>query len=81
MPAGDSRKEFILATTGNFFGLSVSDGAISSNHDDPCLNNFLDDGNVPVLSAQMSNNKIQLTNRVCCHFCMDIYELEGGGEQ
>lgn len=48
--SGDSRKDFILATIGNFFSYSTSDGAISHIPDSRELNNFLDDGNCMVLA-------------------------------
>ncbi len=49
--SGDSRKDFILATLGNYFGYSPSDGAISHIQDSRELNNFLDDGNCTVLAT------------------------------
>ncbi len=49
--AGDSRKEFVVATIGNYFGYSPSDGAVSHIHDSRELNNFLDDGNCSVLAT------------------------------
>lgn len=48
--SGDSRKDFVLATIGNFFGYSSSDGAISHITDSKELNSFLDDGNCMVLA-------------------------------
>lgn len=50
MMSGDSRKDFILATVGNFFGYANSDGAISHILDSKELNRFLDDGNSMVLA-------------------------------
>jgi len=47
--SGDSRKDFILSTIGNFFGYSRQDGAISHIDDSKDLNKFLDDGNCMVL--------------------------------
>ena len=47
----DSRKDFILATIGNFFSYSVTDGAISHIIDSRELNNFLDDGNCMILAT------------------------------
>lgn len=47
----DSRKTFILATIGNFFGYATTDGAISHISDSQELNNFLDDGNCMVLAT------------------------------
>ena len=49
--SGDSRKDFILATVGNHFGYSVSDGAVLHIQSSPELNTFLDDGSCPVLAA------------------------------
>ena len=49
--SGDSRKDFILATIGNFFSYSVTDGAISHIIDSRELNNFLDDGNCMILAT------------------------------
>ena len=66
MPAGDSRKEFLLATAGNFFGVSVSDGSISHAHDSAALNSFLDDGSVSVLAASQPGGvgKVEFSNKV-----------------
>ena len=70
MPAGDSRKEFILATSGNFFGVAVTDGAISHAHDSKALNNFLDDGSVGLLSAhQEGDKKVTFSNSVSSIVC------------
>lgn len=62
MPHGsdDSRKKFILTTTGNFFGLKPSSSLI----DRPELNNFLDDGNEFVLSVSRHDNDLHLSNKV-----------------
>ena len=49
--SGDSRKDFVLATIGNHFGFSVSDGAMSHISDSSELNRFLDDGGCSVLAA------------------------------
>ena len=49
--SGDSRKDFILATIGNYFGYAVADGAISHILDSRELNNFLDDGNCSILAT------------------------------
>ena len=46
----DSRKDFILATIGNFFGYSTSEGAVSHIQNSKELNNFLDDGNCMLLA-------------------------------
>lgn len=49
--SGDSRKDFILATVGNYFGYSVTDGAVSHILASRELNTFLDDGNCTVLAT------------------------------
>lgn len=51
--AGDSRKEFLVATIGNHFGYSVTDGAVGHIPDSNELNCFLDDGNCFILAARM----------------------------
>ena len=74
MPAGDSRKEFILATAGNFFGVAVTDSGITHAHDAPALNNFLDDGSVAILAATMQEEgtrKVCFTNKVHNHICCE----------
>lgn len=48
--SGDSRKDFIISTIGNFFGYSSTDGAVSHILDSKELNSFLDDGNSMVLA-------------------------------
>ena len=59
--SGDSRKDFVLATAGNYFGIT-NDGSLANN---PALNSFLDDGSVSVLAAKLDNSKkIILTNKV-----------------
>ena len=49
--AGDSRKDFLLSSIGNYFGYSTTDGAISHIVDSRELNTFLDDGNCMVLAT------------------------------
>ena len=49
--SGDSRKDFVLATIGNHFGYSVTDGALSHISSCPELNSFLDDGSCVVLAS------------------------------
>ena len=49
--AGDSRKDFVLATIGNHFGYSVSDGAMSHIASSRELDSFLDDGSCLVLAT------------------------------
>ena len=63
--SGDSRKDFILATAGNFFGISVNDLPISSLYNSSALNSFLDDGNCNVLAARAGDDqKVTLANKV-----------------
>ena len=50
--SGDSRKDFILATTANYFAVQVTDGSIQSLQNSPALNSFLDDGNATVLAGR-----------------------------
>ena len=66
--SGDSRKEFILATIGNFFSYASSDGAIAHITDSKELNTFLDDGNSMVLALHPEMNEgvklIQVYNQI-----------------
>lgn len=64
MPGGDSRKEFILATTGNYFGLQVNEPAVSACHNSKDLNCFLDDGGTGVLVGMLENKKIAFSTQV-----------------
>lgn len=50
---GDSRKDFILATTANYFAVDVNDGSLKNLPDSPALNSFLDDGNASVLGGKL----------------------------
>ena len=50
--SGDSRKDFILTTTANYFAVQVTDGSIQSLLNSPALNSFLDDGNATVLAGR-----------------------------
>lgn len=52
MPSGDARKDFIVATTGNYFGIQSSDSVLNEVYSSKELNIFLDDGNSPVLAAK-----------------------------
>ncbi|KAJ8297985.1 hypothetical protein KUTeg_024516 [Tegillarca granosa] len=65
---GDSRKDYILATTANHFGVPVSEGAITSLIDSPALNSFLDDGNAPILAGKFDTKgqrkKIIFANKI-----------------
>lgn len=58
--SADPRKQFILTTTGNFFGLEVP----PSLADSAALNNFLDDGNEFVLCFSLQHNDLHLSNQV-----------------
>lgn len=49
--SGDSRKDFLLATIGNFFGYATNDGAVSHIADSRELNTFLDDGSCSILAT------------------------------
>lgn len=49
--SGDSRKDFLVATIGNFFGYASTDGAVSHIADSRELNSFLDDGSCSVLAT------------------------------
>lgn len=62
MPHGsdDARKRFILATTGNFYGIEPSSSLAGSQE----LNNFLDDGNQFVLSVVRHDGNLHLSNTV-----------------
>ncbi|XP_058887125.1 cytoplasmic dynein 2 heavy chain 1-like [Acipenser ruthenus] len=66
MPTGltDTRKNFILTTTGNYFGLQPSDPLISPLSDSKELNCFLDDGNEFVLSILKSGKNLVMSNKV-----------------
>ena len=64
---GDSRKDFVLVTTANYFGVPITDGAITALFNSLALNNFLDDGNVTILAGKLDNKndkKIDFQNRV-----------------
>ena len=63
--SGDSRKEFLLATAGNFFGVSSNDPAIAHAQKSSAVNSFLDDGNVAVVGAVRSDKgRVEFTNNV-----------------
>ena len=68
--SGDSRKDFILATTANYFAVQVTDGAIQSLCNAPALNSFLDDGNATVLAGRFEikggrAKGFTFSNKVC----------------
>ena len=50
---GDVRKEFLLATIANYYSLPFKDDAIIELNENEKLNNFLDDGNSTLLSANI----------------------------
>ena len=50
---GDVRKDYILTSIANHFSLSVTDEAIANLVKDGKMNNFLDDGNSMLLSANL----------------------------
>ncbi|KAM9317805.1 cytoplasmic dynein 2 heavy chain 1 [Pholidichthys leucotaenia] len=56
----DARKKYILTTTGNFFAIKPSPSLTNS----PELNNFLDDGNEFVLSVNIQDNDLCLSNKI-----------------
>ena len=68
MPSGDSRKDFIVATTSNYFGIQSSDSVLNEVHSSKELNIFLDDGNSPVLAAKydvhQGKKTVNLSNHV-----------------
>lgn len=57
MPSGDSRKDFVVQTTANYFGIAGSEEALVKVFDSKELNAFLDDGNSPVLAAKYDNHQ------------------------
>ena len=61
--SGDSRKDFILATIGNHFGYSISDGAIAHIHTSNEVNTFLDDGNS--LIKHHSQDSVKFDEMLC----------------
>lgn len=50
--SGDSRKDFVLATTANHFAVPINDGSMKNLQDSAALNSFLDDGNASVLAGR-----------------------------
>lgn len=68
MPSEDVRKDFIVATTGNYFGIQSSDNVLAEVTASKELNVFLDDGNSPVLAAKydvhQGKKTINLLNHV-----------------
>ncbi|KAM7436007.1 Cytoplasmic dynein 2 heavy chain 1 [Porites harrisoni] len=68
MPSGDTRKDFLVATTGNYFGIQSADSVLEDVRSSKELNIFLDDGNSPVLAAKYDTHQghksIKLSNNV-----------------
>jgi dynein heavy chain 2 len=68
MPTGDSRKDYILATTANYFGVGVADAAITALHDSTALNSFLDDGNIDLCAGRIETRgnakRLAFSNKV-----------------
>ncbi|XP_057314672.1 cytoplasmic dynein 2 heavy chain 1-like isoform X2 [Hydractinia symbiolongicarpus] len=61
----DKRKDFILSTVANYFGILPSDSSIQSLYKVREINGFLDDGNILVLvSICQSEKNIQLYNEL-----------------
>ena len=64
----DVRKDFVLSTLSNYFGLNKNDAAVEGLANSDKLNNFLDDGNSLILSAniekQENGKKIHLDNNI-----------------
>ena len=50
---GDVRKEFLLTTIANYYSLPLRDDSITQLNGNEKLNNFLDDGNSTLLSANI----------------------------
>ncbi|XP_063237932.1 cytoplasmic dynein 2 heavy chain 1 [Bacillus rossius redtenbacheri] len=54
----DERKYFIVTTSGNYFGVALSEEAYDAFAKDPALDNFLDDCSVFTLSAIRDNSGV-----------------------
>lgn len=67
-PVEDLRKDFVLVTSGNYFGLSKNDKILSGADTAKPLNRFLDDSNVEVLSVLFDGGSIQFNNKVKSSF-------------
>lgn len=64
---GDSRKDYLLVTTANYFAVPVTDSSITQLFNSRPLNNFLDDGNTSVLAGRIdakNDRKIEFYNKV-----------------
>ena len=63
MASEDIRKDFIFSASVNYFGSSVvSQSKFDSSN--LSLNNFLDDGNVSVLTIQVTGQTVTYGNKV-----------------
>ena len=72
---GDSRKDFILVTVANYFGIPINDQAITNLFNAQPLNAFLDDGNISILAAkveQKNAKRIEFLNKVSTVFNMNF---------
>ncbi len=66
MPSNDIRKENILSTAGQYFGLSIG---LSGNQEET-LNKFLDDGNCVTLVISKDGKKLEFSHEVMTgHSC------------
>ena len=64
---GDSRKDFILVTVANYFGVAINEPVITNLFNAPALNGFLDDGNISILAGKInpkSGKRIDFQNKV-----------------
>ncbi|XP_022235785.1 cytoplasmic dynein 2 heavy chain 1-like [Limulus polyphemus] len=57
MPSGDSRKDFILTSIGDFFSLSMDENTLNQLFNAKELNNFLDEQDCHILSTQVEGQK------------------------
>ena len=66
MPSEDKRKDYILSTVGNFFGLKDVDQAVHSGATSTALNAFLDDSSCSVLTVffRKSPKALELFNEI-----------------
>ena len=64
MPIGDSRKEFLFTTAGNYFGIPASDDSLTAQQNASVLNDFLDDGSSGVLVITKDGSKVVISNKV-----------------
>ena len=65
MPSQDVRKEFILSSASNYFGIPANEDTIKNLNFCKEVSNFLDDGNVDVLALlQQNKSSIQSYNEL-----------------